>query len=242
VTWTLPTLLGEPFGRPAVEGAVEGAALVAAQAESDQLGGIAGWAVSLMESLGGPGAGLAIAIENLFPPLPSEVILPLAGFTASRGELSLVEALIWTTVGSVVGAVVLYGLGAALGLDRTRALAERMPLLKGSDVDHASEWLSRHGKKAVFFGRMIPVFRSFISIPAGVNRMPITQFVLLTALGSGIWNTAFVLAGFTLGENWARVEPYAGTFQTAVIAIIIIVIAYAVVKRVRELRHQRDDG
>ena len=124
--------------------------------------GIAGWAVGLMESLGGPGAGLAIALENLFPPLPSEVILPLAGFTASRGDMSLAEALFWTTLGSLVGAVALYLVGRALGRDRVRAIAARLPLVKLADVDRTEAWFHRHGRKAVFLGRMIPIFRSLI--------------------------------------------------------------------------------
>lgn len=98
---------------------------------AENLNAVAQWAVSLMESLGGPGAGLAIALENLFPPLPSEVILPLAGFTASRGTFSLAEVLLWTTLGSVVGALVLYGLGALLGPDRLRRIITHVPLMKG---------------------------------------------------------------------------------------------------------------
>jgi membrane protein DedA with SNARE-associated domain len=168
------------------------------------------WAVSLMEALGGPGAAAAIAAESLFPPIPSEIILPLAGFTASRGELSLASALIWTTVGSVVGAVALYVLGVLLGRDRLLRLVERVPLLDVSDVERAERWFARHGGKAVFFGRFVPVVRSLISVPAGITRMPLGWFIALTALGSGIWNSGFVLAGYALGENWTAVKTYAG--------------------------------
>ncbi len=120
-----------------------------------------------MDKLGAPGAGLAIALENLFPPLPSEVILPLAGFTAAQGRMSLVAALVWTTVGSVVGALALYGIGALIGRDRIRAIVARLPLVKLADLDRTEAWFARHGTKAVFFGRMIPIFRSLISVPAG---------------------------------------------------------------------------
>ena len=123
------------------------------------------WITGLMTTLGAPGAGIAIALENLFPPLPSELFLPLAGFTASRGGMSLVAAVAWTTAGSVVGAVALYYLGVLLGRDRIRAIAEKLPLIDVSDVDKTEAWFGRHGSKAVFFGRMIPVFRSLISIP-----------------------------------------------------------------------------
>src|SRR3954451_219353 len=106
-----------------------------AQAAQEPTSGVAGWATDLMEKLGAPGAGLAIALENLFPPLPSEVILPLAGFTASRGEMSLVAALFWTTAGSVTGALALYWVGALLGRERTVAIAARLPLVKTEDIE-----------------------------------------------------------------------------------------------------------
>jgi len=201
-------------------------------------GGVAGWAVDLMERLGGPGAGLAVALENLFPPLPSEVILPLAGFTASRGELSLAGALFWTTLGSVLGALALYAVGAMLGRDRARAIAVRLPLLNVSDLDRTEAWFIRHGSKAVFFGRMIPIFRSLISLPAGVERMPLGRFTLLTALGSLLWNSVFVLAGYHLGENWPLVERYAGVLQKVVIVVVACAVGYFVVSRLGRSRRR----
>ncbi|MBA8795179.1 membrane protein DedA with SNARE-associated domain [Friedmanniella endophytica] len=198
-----------------------------------ELGGVAGWAVDLMERLGSPGAGLAIALENLFPPLPSELILPLAGFTASRGTFGLVEVLVWTTVGSVVGAVALYLLGRVLGAARLKRIADKLPLTSADDVVRAEGWFARHGSKAVFFGRMIPVFRSLISIPAGVERMSPVRFVALTAAGSGIWNTVFVVAGYLLGENWMLVERYAEVFQLLVLLAVVAAVAVFVYRRVR---------
>jgi membrane protein DedA with SNARE-associated domain len=206
--------------------------LVSAASSSDELGGIAGFAVSLMERFGSPGAGLAVALENLFPPLPSELILPLAGFAASRGDLSLVGALIWTTAGSVGGALILYGLGAVLGRDRMRALATTMPLVKVSDVDKSEEWFARHGRKAVFFGRMIPIFRSFISIPAGIERMPLVIFCLLTLVGSAIWNSVFIGLGYALGENWERVEGWVAPVQNGVIVVVLAAVCYFIGARV----------
>ncbi len=198
---------------------------------SSDLGGIAGWVIGLMETLGAPGAGLAIALENLFPPLPSEAILPLAGFTAARGDLSLTAVLIWTTIGSVVGAVALYGIGALLGEERMMRLAAKLPLIKLSDIEKTQAWFARHGRKTVFFGRMIPIFRSLISIPAGVTRMPMATFLLFTTLGSAIWNTVFVLAGYYLGENWAVVEDYAGVLSNVVIVLVVAAVAWFVVSR-----------
>jgi membrane protein DedA with SNARE-associated domain len=212
--------------------------LVQLAADADP-GGIAGWAIRLMETLGAPGAGVAVALENLFPPIPSEVILPLAGFTASQGDMSLVAAIVWTTLGSVFGALVLYWLGALIGRDRLRAVAARVPLVKVSDIDRTEAWFARHGRKTVFFGRMVPLFRSFVSIPAGVERMPMATFLLLTALGSLIWNSVFVLAGYLLGENRQIIETYAGTYQRAVLAVGVVAVAAFVVVRLIAARRRR---
>ncbi|MBB4705023.1 DedA family protein [Sphaerisporangium siamense] len=201
--------------------------------------GVAGWAIGLMEQLGAPGAGLAIALENLFPPLPSEVILPLAGFTASQGRMDLLDAVVWTTLGSVIGALALYAVGALLGRDRVVAIASRLPLIKVSDVEKSEAWFARHGRKTVFFGRMIPIFRSLISIPAGVERMPIVSFTLLTTCGSLIWNTAFVLAGYLLGENWSLVETYAGILSKIVLGLVALTVIVFVWMRLAERRKGR---
>lgn len=191
------------------------------------------WVVRVMEALGAPGAGLLIALENLFPPLPSELILPSAGFAASRGDMNLLAVIICTTLGSVIGAIILYYVGALLGRERTRAIARKLPLVSVEDIDKTENWFVKHETKTVFWGRMIPVFRSLISIPAGVERMPMRTFVTLTFFGSLIWNTALIMAGYTLGENWSAVERYVGVFQKVVIAAVVIAVVYFVVKRIR---------
>jgi len=207
---------------------------LAATDTTEELDGIAGIAVDIMEALGAPGAGLLIAAENLFPPIPSEIILPLAGFTASQGSFSVWEALFFTTLGSVVGAVILYYIGKIFGLERIRAIAERMPLVHASDVDKTVVWFDAHGSKAVFFGRMLPVFRSLISIPAGLSGMPLPRFLLLTTVGSLVWNTIFVMSGYWLGERWHKVEPYADTLQKIVLAVVVILAVWFVVHRMRK--------
>jgi membrane protein DedA with SNARE-associated domain len=191
------------------------------------------WINGLMDTLGAPGAGLAIALENLFPPLPSEVILPLAGFAASTGRMSLWAALLWTTAGSVIGALALYGVGALLGRDRTVAIAARLPLVKTSDIEKTEAWFLRHGTKAVFFGRMIPIFRSLISVPAGVERMPLPVFLGLTTLGSALWNTAFVMAGYTLGANWTQVTDVVSTYSKIVLVLAAAAVVAFVALRLR---------
>ncbi|SDI29047.1 DedA family protein [Nonomuraea jiangxiensis] len=197
------------------------------------------WLVGLMETLGAPGAGLAIALENLFPPLPSEVILPMAGFTASQGDMDLLDVLVCTTLGSVVGALALYWVGALLGRERTLAIAAKLPLVKVSDIEKTEAWFQRHGRMTVFFGRMIPIFRSLISVPAGVERMPLPMFTLLTTAGSLIWNTAFVLAGYFLGENWELVEGYVGIGTNVVIGLVVLAVVVFVVVRLSEKRKGR---
>ncbi|MER7563025.1 DedA family protein [Streptomyces sp. NPDC097941] len=192
------------------------------------------WVNGLMDTLGAPGAGVAIALENLFPPLPSEAILPLAGFAASTGRMSLAAVLLCTTAGSVIGALALYGVGALLGRDRTVALAAWLPLVKVSDIERTEAWFLRHGTKAVLFGRMIPVFRSLVSIPAGVERMPLPVFLTLTTVGSALWNTAFVLAGHALGANWAQVTDIVSTYSKVVlVAAALAVVAFVAVRLLR---------
>lgn len=210
--------------------------LASAAAEETELTGIAAWSVSLMETLGAPGAGAALAIETVFPPIPSELVLPLAGFTASRGSFTLAESIAWTTAGSVFGALVLYLLGAWLGRERFRAIWDRLPLVTLTDLDKAEAWFSRHGKKAVFFGRCIPMVRSLISLPAGVERMNMGVFLLLTLAGSLIWNSIFVVAGYQLGEQWFRIEPYAGILQRVVIVLGVLAVGGWIAHRIWQRR------
>lgn len=194
----------------------------------DEIGGIAGKLVDLIESIGGPGVAIAVASENLFPPIPSELILPLAGFTASQADanMTVLGAIIWATIGSLVGATILYFLGYAIGRERIRAIVLRMPLVKITDLDRTEAWYLKHQTKTVFFGRMIPIFRSLISIPAGVERMKFWLFLLYTAAGSLIWNTALIVAGYQLGSRWDEVEKYVGAFQKLVIVFVIVALAW----------------
>lgn len=202
-------------------------------ATTGELTGVAGWAVGLMESLGGPGAALVVGLDNLFPPLPSELVLPLAGFAAGRGTFGLGAALFWTTLGSVAGATIVYLLGALLGHERTRRLVSRIPLVRTADFDRTAAWFDRHGGKAVFLGRMVPVLRSLVSVPAGIERMPLGRFLLYTTAGSLIWNTGFVVAGYLLGANWAVVERYTAFFQYAVFAALAVALGLFVARRVK---------
>ncbi|WP_225735741.1 DedA family protein [Gulosibacter chungangensis] len=208
--------------------------------EPSAFGAIGDWAVSLMNFLGAPGVALLVFLENLFPPIPSEIILPLAGFTAgsAAGQFTWVAALIWATAGSVLGAYALYGLGAWLGHDRTVKLLSMLPLVDRDDIDKTIGWFNKHGYWTVFFGRMVPIFRSLISIPAGVERMSWWKFGLLTLCGSAIWNTIFVYGGFALGSNWEVLEQAAGWFQYIVIAVVASVILWYIVHKIRKARRE----
>ncbi len=152
--------------------------------------------------------------------------------------MSLASAVCWTTAGSVTGALALYGVGALLGRDRVRAVAARLPLVKLADVDRTAAWFARHGVKAVFLGRMIPIFRSLISVPAGLERMRVATFLLFTTLGSLIWNTIFILAGYGLGENWSRIEGWVGAYQNVVIVVCGLAAAWFVAGRARRARRR----
>lgn len=207
-------------------------------------GMIGDWAVSVMNWLGAPGVGLLVLLENLFPPIPSEVVLPLAGFAAASpdGGFTWPAALAWATAGSVLGAYALYGLGAWLGHDRTVRLLSSLPLVDVDEIDRTIAWFNRRGYWTVLVGRMIPIFRSLISIPAGVERMSWWKFGLLTLAGSAVWNTIFVYGGFLLGENWHVLEAAAGWFQTVVIVVVALAVLVFVAIKVRKwLRQRRDD-
>jgi membrane protein DedA with SNARE-associated domain len=164
----------------------------------------------------------------------------MAGLAASQGTFTYAGALFATTAGSVIGAFVMYWIGRGFGRDRTEWMFAVTPLLRISDLEKSEAWFAKHGPKAVFFGRMVPIFRSVISIPAGVEKMNQVSFLLLTTLGSLIWNSIFVTAGFTLGENWHVIEPYADWFQRLVILAVLGVMAVFVFVRIRERQDPRE--
>ncbi len=198
------------------------------------------WVVNLMGLLGAPGVGIAIFLESVFPPIPSEVVLPLAGFTVSRGEMGFVAALVWSTLGSVLGALVLYWIGAAIGARRLYNIAEKMWLVEGNDVTRSLMTFDKHGTASVFFGRFIPGVRSLISIPAGVDRMPLAKFTLWTAAGSLIWNAVLIALGFWLGDAYEKVGHVIDQYSTVVYVLLAIVLLVVLVSLIRrELRRRK---
>jgi membrane protein DedA with SNARE-associated domain len=207
-----------------------------AEADLTQAGGLIGWVASVIESLGEVGVGLLVALENVVPPIPSEVVLSMAGYLASEGRMNVVLVWIAATAGSVVGALLLYWLGYALGEDRLKRWLDKVPLVDRSDLEKADRWFERHERGSVLFGRCAPVVRSLVSIPAGANHMRLGLFTVLTAIGSGVWNVLFVGAGYLLGSQWQQVEQYSNYFNYVIYALIIGAVVWWVVKKTRQRR------
>ncbi|MBL8928850.1 MAG: DedA family protein [Kineosporiaceae bacterium] len=206
--------------------------------ESD-MGGLSGTVLDVVERLGALGVGLLTVAETVFPPLPSEVILPVAGYLAERGRLSLVAVLVAATAGAVVGAWLLFLAGARLGRERSSQLLSRLPLIDREDVERAMDWFDRHGPWAVLLGRLVPGVRSLISLPAGASAMSFSRFTVLTAVGSLLWNAALVGAGYALGTQWQTVERYSGVIDAAVYTLLGVGAALLIARRVRGRRRVR---
>ena len=189
---------------------------------------LASWVQDVIEQLGYLGVALLVVAENVFPPIPSEIVLPFAGFVARRGSDSVVIMILAATVGSVVGALIMYWIAAVIGDDRLHAFTRKFGKwvqIRESDLTKAEEWFDRHAMAAVLVGRCVPLIRSVVSIPAGFRRMKLVPYMLYTFLGSLVWNIALVGAGALLGDNWERVGSYVGVFQWAVIALVVVAVA-----------------
>ncbi|WP_369256514.1 DedA family protein [Geodermatophilus amargosae] len=205
-----------------------------AAASSDQ-GGLTAWLLSLVDSLGPIGVGFSILLETVIPPIPSEAVLGAAGVLIDS-PWAFVAVVGAATIGSILGAVFFYYIGRALGPRRSHAFLDRLPLVETADVDKTFAWFERHGRSAVFFGRMVPIVRSFISVPAGVVRMPFGQFVLYSAAGSLIWNAVLVTLGW-LARDF--IEANLHYLDYVVVAVVVLAVAYLVYKRVKDIRHHR---
>ncbi|MED5043419.1 DedA family protein [Geobacillus stearothermophilus] len=191
------------------------------------------WITDFMEQFGYIGIFLMIALENIFPPIPSEVILPFGGFMTTYTSLTVPGVIVAATAGSIVGAIVLYGIGRLLSVERLERIVDRWGgwlRVNPEDIAKANRTFHRYGVWAVFFGRMIPLVRSLISIPAGMAKMNIGLFVWLSVLGTLIWNTILISVGAALGQSWGKVSDVIGAYADVVYIIIAIVIVVAVVR------------
>jgi membrane protein DedA with SNARE-associated domain len=192
------------------------------------------WAEQLLHDGGYLVLGFLILVENLLPPIPSEVLLPLAGFQVSQGTLAFAPAVAAATAGSVLGALLLYAAGRLGG--RPLLLRHgRVLRLDEARLDRADAWFDHHGSKLVFFGRLVPGVRSVVSVPAGLAEMPVGRFVVLTAAGSALWNAALIGGGWALGRNWEDVTHAVGALDVYVLALLAVA-ALALVVRWRRRR------
>lgn len=199
------------------------------------LGDLSEWVTTVIETLGYPGVAFLVALESVFPPIPSEIVLPLAGFVAGRGDASFLGMVGAATAGSVIGAWILYGLAAAIGPVRLRTLINRYGRwfgVKIADLERAEAWFDRRSTAAVFLGRCVPLIRSIVSVPAGFRRMPIVRFTLATALGSALWNLALIGAGALLGERWEQTGEVVGIIQWIVIMAILVLVGWFIWRRI----------
>lgn len=196
--------------------------------------GFTGFAADVISAMGETGVGVLAFVETVFPPIPSEIVLALAGYLAERGELSFIGVVATSTLGSVLGALVLYALGAWFGEERAKWLMSRIPMVELADLNKASEWFHNHGTGIIFFGRFIPIVRSLVSIPAGAQRMSLVPFIAFTALGSGIWNTALISAGYALGTQFEKVDGYTQYLDYAVAAAVVGFLAWYFVPKLRK--------
>lgn len=198
--------------------------------------GLTGFAADVLTALGDVGVGVLVFLEVLVPPIPSEVILPFAGYLSQSGHLNLGWLIFWSTLASWLGALLLYWLGAAIGMERAVRLLAATRLVSRSDLERGSDWFVRSGAWTVLVGRMVPGVRSLISIPAGASRMRLVTFSAYTIVGSGLWNGLLLGVGAALGTQHEQLEHYLGYLDYVVYAAIGIALVVLVVRRVREAR------
>ena len=183
------------------------------------------WIVAVLDRAGYPGIALLMFLENVFPPIPSELIMPLVGFTAARGEFSLPLAVLSGTFGSLAGALLWYWIGLRFGRARIERLAERHGrwlTLTPADIERASAWFARHGGTAVLIGRLVPTIRTLISVPAGLHRMPAGLFLLYSGIGTLGWTGLLTAAGYVLEARYQDVSAYLNPISTVVVVALLL--------------------
>ena len=197
----------------------------------------------IIEQFGYFGVFFLILIENVFPPIPSEVILLFSGFFSSYTSLSVFYMILASTLGSFLGAIILYYIGKIFNKERLKKIVNgrlgKILFLKENDIDKADEWFDNKGNKSVFFCRFVPIVRSLISIPAGMSEMPMGKFIIYTICGSMIWNTVLICLGYRLGSNWEYILTILDKYQMVVIVILVIIFGYVIIKFYRKKRKSK---
>jgi membrane protein DedA with SNARE-associated domain len=202
---------------------------------------MASWVMRMIQSAGSPAIALLMFIENVFPPIPSELIMPLAGYMAGRGQLSMAMIILAGTLGSVLGALPLYYLGRKIGAQRMKRLAERhgrWVTVSPEEIERAQGWFDRHGGMAVLFCRLIPGVRSLISIPAGIGRMNLAAFLAYTTVGSAIWTALLAWLGYVLGSNFEKVGEYLDPVSWVVLGGLLAMYIWRVIRHKGEDRRE----
>jgi membrane protein DedA with SNARE-associated domain len=197
---------------------------------------IVDWAADVIDSVGPIGLAGLVALESIFPPIPSEAVLLLAGVNVGLSKLSWFGALGGATLGSLVGAWVLYAIGALVGEDRMEGLLAfggKFLGFRRKDIDRANDWFNRHGSWVILLGRLIPGIRSLVSLPAGANKMSLLRFSALTAVGSLVWNTIWIAIGYQLGDRWEQAQKWADVFQYGAVAAVVVGFVWLVVRQRR---------
>jgi len=189
---------------------------------------VTGWIADLIDAFGALGVAFLMALENLFPPIPSELILPFADFLVGQGELGFLPVLVASTAGSLFGALVLYALGRWGGRNLILRYG-RFLRVKEADLDRAEGWFDRYDEWVVLFGRMVPGVRSVVSIPAGMLGTPFVRFVLLTTAGSAAWNALLLGAGWYLGDNWQQIASILGSVSNVILVLVAVALVSAAV-------------
>ena len=193
---------------------------------------VASWVEGIVQSTGVFGIAFLMFLENVFPPIPSELIMPLAGYTASQGEANIVLVIIAGSIGSLAGAFLWYLVGLWIGEERLKNLADRYGrwmTVSRDDIDKADNWFDRHGHKAVLIGRLVPTVRTLISVPAGLSEMRWPTFLLYSAIGTAAWTALLALLGFWLGSQYDQVSTWLDPVSLGVVALIAAYYVYRVV-------------
>ena len=201
------------------------------------------WIIYLIEQYGYWGVFLLIALENIFPPIPSEVILTFGGFMTHSTNLSITGVVIVSTIGSVVGAVILYGVGLLLDVERLEKIIDRYGKflrLTKEDIYRADAWFDKYGVWTVLFCRLIPLIRSLISIPAGMSNMNFGLFLLFTTVGTLVWNTILVNVGAAVGSNWHDIVGYMDVFSNIVYVIIAVLFILAILWYLKKRKERKN--
>ena len=199
------------------------------------------WCTHVIELSGYPGVFFLMALESMIAPIPSEAVMPFAGYLAFDGKMSMVWIGIWSTLGSITGSMISYWMGLYGGRPLVLKIG-RYLLLNVHHLDATERFFNRYGNATVFICRFIPVVRHFISIPAGMGRMPIVSFLIMTTIGAAIWNMFLAWAGWKLNENWEELREYFHIIDIVIVVAILLVVAAFIIRQIIEWRAQRKAG